>query len=83
MQSLSVLAHGTESADPELLRWITHTLDSILGWGPAAFVVPIGVLVLAFPATIAVLASRRRRRVREDEAHAEEAGEPRDGRFAR
>ena len=82
MYALSVLAHHSEPSDPELLRWIIHTIDSILGWGPAAFVVPIAVLLLAFPAALAVLALRQRRRVLEDGAQTHEADEPGDGRLA-
>ena len=83
MPALSVLAHHSEPSDPELLRWIIDTIDSILGWGPATFVVPIAVLLLVFPAAIAVLSLRRRRRVLQDDAQADEADETRDGRLAR
>ena len=53
-------AHHSEPTDSELLEWLVHTLDSILGQGPVVMVVLIGVVVLLIPLTIAVLALRRR-----------------------
>ena len=53
-------AHHSEPTDSELLEWLVHTLDSILGQGPVVMVVLIGVVVLLIPLAIAVLALRRR-----------------------
>ncbi|MDE2836998.1 MAG: hypothetical protein OXL97_05750 [Chloroflexota bacterium] len=53
-------AHHSEPTDSELLGWLVHTLDSILGQGPVVMVVLIGVVVLLIPLAIAVLALRRR-----------------------
>ncbi len=58
--SLTVLAHHSEPTDSELLEWLTHTLDAILGQSPIIIVVAIGVVVIAFPLTLAILARRRR-----------------------
>ena len=57
---MGIRAHHSEPTDSELLEWLTHTVDSILGLGPLAMVVLIGVVVLAIPLAIAVLALRRR-----------------------
>lgn len=57
---MGVRAHHSEPTDSELLEWLTHTLDSILGLGPLLMVVLIGVVVLLIPLAIAVLALRRR-----------------------
>ena len=57
---MGVRAHHSEPTDSELLEWLTHTLDSILGLGPVVMVVLIGVVVVAIPLAIAALALRRR-----------------------
>lgn len=57
---MGIRAHHSEPADSELLEWLVHTLDSILGQGPLVMVVVIGVIVIAIPLAIAVLALRRR-----------------------
>ena len=57
---MGVRAHHSEPTDSELLEWLTHTVDSILGLGPVVMVVLIGVVVVAIPLAIAVLALRRR-----------------------
>lgn len=53
-------AHHSEPTDSELLEWLVHTVDSILGQGPLVMVALIGVVVLLIPLAIAVLALRRR-----------------------
>ncbi|MCY4581840.1 MAG: hypothetical protein OXE50_03420 [Chloroflexi bacterium] len=57
---MGIRAHHSEPTDSELLEWLTHTVDSILGLGPLVMVVLIGVVVVLIPLTIAVLALRRR-----------------------
>lgn len=59
---LSVRAHHSEPADSELLEWITHTIDAILGLGPVVVVAGIAAIVVAFPLTLGVLVLRRQRR---------------------
>jgi hypothetical protein len=60
MPSLSVLRHHTEPADPELLRWLTHTIDSLLGLGPLVVVVAVAVVIVAFPLGLGVLDLKKR-----------------------
>ena len=57
---MGIRAHHSEPTDTELLEWLVHTLDSILGQGPLVMVVVIGIVVIAIPLAIAVLALRRR-----------------------
>ena len=57
---MGIRAHHSEPTDTELLEWLVHTLDSILGQGPLVMVVVIGIVVIAIPLVIAVLALRRR-----------------------
>ena len=58
---MGIRAHHSEPTDSELLEWLLHTVDSILGQGPLVMVVLIGLVVLTIPLAIAVLALRRRR----------------------
>ena len=58
---MGIRAHHSEPTDSELLEWLLHTVDSILGQGPLVMVVLIGLVVIAIPLAIAVLALRRRR----------------------
>lgn len=60
--ALSVRAHHSEPTDSELIEWLTHTLDAILGLGPVVVVAGIAAVVVALPLTIGVLALRRRAR---------------------
>ena len=59
---LSLLAHHSESGDPDLLDWIKDQLDAIFGLGPLLIVVVLGLVMVAIPAGILVayLAQRRR-----------------------
>ncbi len=57
---MGIRAHHSEPTDSELLEWLVHTLDSILGQGPVVIVTAIAVVVIAIPLAIAVLALRRR-----------------------
>jgi hypothetical protein len=61
---LPVLLHHSEPADPTLLRWIRERIDAILGLGPAAIVLILGALIVAFPIALGawVLIQRRRSR---------------------
>ena len=62
MRLLSVLTHHSEPTDPVLLRWLTDTIDAVLGLPPVVVVVLIAVVVLAIPSVIGVLAVRQRRK---------------------
>lgn len=57
---MGIRAHHSEPTDSELLEWLVHTVDLVVGQGPVVMVVLIGVVVLAIPLAIAVLALRRR-----------------------
>ena len=61
---LPVLLHHSEPADPTLLHWIRQRIDAILGLGPAAIVLILGALIVAFPIALGawVLIQRRRSR---------------------
>ena len=57
---MGIRAHHSEPTDPELLEWLVHAVDLVLGQGPVVMVALIGVVVLLIPLAIAVLALRRR-----------------------
>ena len=61
---LSILAHHSEPVDPELLEWIIHQIDALVGVGPVAMVVALGLVIVAIPLAIMVayLALRLRQR---------------------
>ena len=61
---LPVLLHHSEPADPTLLRWIRERIDAILGLGPAAIVLILGALIVAFPIALGAWALIQRRRSR-------------------
>ena len=46
---LSVLAHHGEPGDPQLMEWIMHQLNAMLGVGPAAMAIGLGILIVAIP----------------------------------
>ncbi len=54
--------HHSESIDPTLLEWLLHQIDAILGLGPLAVVVVLGLVMLAFPLALAGIVLRRQRR---------------------
>ena len=63
MLLLSALAHHGEPVDPQLMEWIRHQIDALLGLGPAAIVLSLGaVMVLAPLAVLAVYGLQRLRR---------------------
>ncbi len=64
MLLLSVLAHHAEPGDPVLLDWIKHQIDSILGVGPAAIVIALGLVIVAIPLAIAIVFMAQRMRQR-------------------
>ena len=63
MIPLSVLRHHGEPADPTLLEWIGHRIDELVGVGPLALVIILGVAIVAMPAGLLAwyLLARRRR----------------------
>ena len=64
MLLLSVLAHQGEPGDPVLFEWIKHQIDSILGVGPGAIVIALGLVIVAIPLAIVIafMAQRMRQR---------------------
>ena len=61
MVLLSLLAHQSEAGHPELLDWIKHQLDSVVGLGPLAFVILLGLIMLAIPAAVVLMYMAQRR----------------------
>lgn len=59
---LTILLHHSEPADPTLLRWIRERIDAVLGLGPAAIVLILGALIVAFPVALGVWVVIQRRR---------------------
>ncbi|MBM3943690.1 MAG: hypothetical protein FJ316_12425 [SAR202 cluster bacterium] len=59
----AILAHQGD-ADPTLLGWIKDQLDHLLGLGPWAAVILLGLLTLAMPAAIVALYLVQQRRQR-------------------
>ena len=49
---LSVAAHHSEAADPELLEWIKGFLDHIIHLGPWTIVAVLALLILLIPVAI-------------------------------
>ena len=58
----NAVAHHSESIDPTLLEWLLHQIEAILGLGPLAIVVVLGLVMLAFPLALAGIVLRRQRR---------------------
>jgi hypothetical protein len=59
---LSVLSHHGE-ADPTLLEWIKGVLDHLIGLGPWAVVLLLGLLILAIPVGVIGFYLAQQRRV--------------------
>ena len=49
---LSVAFHHSEPGDPVLLDWIRHIIDNLLGLGPFANIILLGLIIVAIPAGI-------------------------------
>ena len=59
---LSMLAHHSEPGDPVLLGWIKDQIDALLGLGPSAIVIALGLVIVAIPVSIAVFYLMQRAR---------------------
>ena len=59
----SIRPHQGEPGDADLLEWVKHVIDSVVGVGPAVIVVGLGLVILAIPVAIMVIfwAQRARR----------------------
>ena len=62
LKPVAFMAHHSEPADPDLLLWIRHQIDAVLGLGPLYIVVVLGIVIVAIPVGIAVLFLLNRRR---------------------
>ena len=60
----SIRPHQGEPGDPELLEWIKHLIDSVVGVGPAVIVVALGLIIVAIPVAIMVIFWAQRARQR-------------------
>lgn len=59
---LSVAAHHGEAADPDLMEWIMHRVDTLVGLGPAAAVVVLAGVIVLIPVGVLGLYALHRRR---------------------
>ncbi len=62
LKPVALLGHHSEPGDPDLLLWIRHQIDAVLGLSPLYIVVLLGIVVLAIPASIVVLFLLNQRR---------------------
>jgi hypothetical protein len=60
MSPFHVVLHHGEAIDPTLIDWLRHKIDDIVGVGPVPIVMVLGVVIVAFPIVLAILAARRR-----------------------
>ncbi len=58
---LRLIGHHAEAIDPDLWDSIKHQIDEITGLNAVAIVILIGVVIVALPLAVIVLATRRRR----------------------
>ena len=49
---LSVLGHHSEPGDPVLIDWVLHLFYGVVGLGPLAIVIVLGVVIVAIPVAI-------------------------------
>ena len=61
MVLLAILAHQSEAGHPELMDWIKHQLDAVVGLGPLAFLILLGLIILAIPAAVLLMYLVQRR----------------------
>ena len=63
MWLFSVALHHGEAGDPELMDWIKHRLDELIGLEPEVVAALLGLLVVAIPAVILLFYAWQRRKV--------------------
>lgn len=61
---VAVVLHHAEAVDAELVDWLRHQLDAVLGVDALAIVIVLALVIVAVPLTIGCLALRHRRRAR-------------------
>lgn len=59
---LSVAAHHGEAADPDLMEWIMHRVDSLVGLGPAAAVIVLVAVIVLIPVGVLAMYALHRRK---------------------
>ncbi len=61
-----IAGHHSEPGDPELLAWIQHTIDDMVGLGPTAAATVLGLVIVAIPLAVLVAFLLRRPRRTEE-----------------
>ena len=59
---LSITAHHGEAGDPDLLKWIMHRLDSLIGLDPAVIVIILAAVIVLIPVAVLALYALYRRK---------------------
>ena len=60
---LSVAMHHGEAADPDLMEWTMHRIDSLVGLGPALVVGILVIVIVLIPVAVWVLYALHGRQV--------------------
>ena len=58
---LSWVLHQGEAIDPTLWEWLQHKIDDVVGLGPGAIAMVLGVVIVVAPIVLGVAAMRRRK----------------------
>ena len=59
---LSIAAHHGEAGDPDLLEWIMHRVDTLVGLDPALVVVILAAVIVLIPVAVLALYAFHRRK---------------------
>lgn len=62
IRAFTSLLHQGEAIDPALIEWIQHKISDLVGLGPGAIALVLGVVIVAAPIGLGVAAVRRQRR---------------------
>jgi hypothetical protein len=57
-----LLAHHTELVDPQLVDWLRHKIDDVLGLDSTLMVFALGVVIVLFPLGLLTLVWIQRRK---------------------
>ena len=60
---LSIAAHHGEAADPDLMDWIMHRIDTLVGLDAGVIVVILVVVIVLIPVGVLAMYALHRRRV--------------------
>lgn len=58
---LRPITHHAEAIDPDLWDSIKHQIDNVTGLDAATIVILIGIVIVAMPLTVIVLAAKKRK----------------------